>query len=639
MNRLQFAAIIQKINLKNRRTIDTMIPFEFMMDSIRKIHANDRLFTYDSMLKTCSIVEDIMRKMGMSDVKTLHFPSDGRIDHGGWIMPMAWNARCGILETILPDGSKKQICSYEETPCSLMLYSYSADVTAEMVIATPDADMQGKIVLVQDEFPSCARIHSYFKRGAVSVLGGWLPGEYAGKPGYEFLDDSCQWYNYALPFWPEEEHHFGFSLTPNQSEYLRQLLKENGSVKLHARVDTEMKEGTMPMVTGLLPGETDEEIVLTGHLFEQGADDNASGCAMSLGIVKEIIAEGKKLKRGIRLLFTQEIKSLQAYLNSNPKLPRLTAGLDIDMVGVSLDGEAHIGDSAPVFPTYAPCLLKYLVELYGFSGIVRGFNTMDTQFSDSEYQVPMTYLDLFGVPDYHKSSDTPETISRQVMETSYNISFHYTTFLANAGLEEAKKLVDIVYEFSRTRIGWFKEHNPCVSTGYPTPAFAAAIAKARQESILPLVEPEKRDEFKNSLAPIFQKINLLCEFEDTIERRTLTEKQRSELEKLVYKKTFHGFLSFEKYMMWPEKFPDVSHFLQGWSVPPWVDYALMWADGRRNAVEIWTRLRDSGHDVDADQLYALLQFLNREGYIHFLAWEEYTGNTIPLIYKREAKND
>lgn len=594
-----------------------MIPFEFMMDAIRKIYANDRFFTYESMLKTCSVVEKIMRELGMMEVKTLQFPADGKIDHGGWIMPLAWNARSGILEAVLSEGRKERICSYEDSPCSLMLYSCSGEVTAEMVLAGSDADMNGKIVLVADHFLSFPEVREYFNRGAVSVLAGWLPGGYAGLPGYEYLNSSCQWCNYVLPFWPEQEHHFGFSLTPGQAAYLQELLRKNGSVQLHAKVDAGLKEGTIPLVTGLFPGQTDEEIVLTGHLFEEGADDNASGCALALGIIKGLASSGKRPGRGIRLMLTHEIRSLQAYLNSHLEIPHFVAGLDLDMTGVSLDGMVNIGDSSPVFPSYAPCLLKYLIEQYGFSAKIEGFNSMDTQFSDNEYQVPMSYMDLFSVPDYHKSSDTPGTISRKVMETNYKIAHHYVTFLANAGFEEAKKLSGIVYDFSTARVGWFKEHNPCVTTGYPTPGFAARIAKQRQESILPLVESEKREEFLTFLEPVFRKIEILCNFQDTVERPGLAAEQKAELEKLVPVKKFHGFFSFEKYMMRPDSFPDVAQLLKGWSVSPWIDYLLMWADGSRNAAEIWVMLRDCGHGTDPEVLHTLLQFLNREGYIRF----------------------
>ena len=106
----------------------------YMLDVIGKIHAHDRWYNASEGQKTIALVEELMRSAGMVQVETLRFPSDGVINHGGWVMPLCWDARSAVLEWLHPDGTKEPLCSYLETPCSLMLYSHPADVETEIVL-------------------------------------------------------------------------------------------------------------------------------------------------------------------------------------------------------------------------------------------------------------------------------------------------------------------------------------------------------------------------------------------------------------------------------------------------------------------------------------------------------------------------
>lgn len=69
---------------------------------------------------------------------------------------------------------------------------------------------------------------------------------------------------------------WGFVLTRRQGLWLRELIRKEGKVKLHARVDAHFYDGKIPVVTGLIPGKTEEEVLVNGHLYEAGAIDNAS---------------------------------------------------------------------------------------------------------------------------------------------------------------------------------------------------------------------------------------------------------------------------------------------------------------------------------------------------------------------------
>ena len=81
-----------------------------------------------------------------------------------------------------------------------------------------------------------------------------------------------------------------FSITPRGSQLVRELLKK-GPVKVQANVDSRYYAGVYPYVTGVIRG-TDgangEEVLSLGHLFEQGAHDNATGVASIIGAAETL---------------------------------------------------------------------------------------------------------------------------------------------------------------------------------------------------------------------------------------------------------------------------------------------------------------------------------------------------------------
>ena len=83
---------------------------------------------------------------------------------------------------------------------------------------------------------------------------------------------------------------------------------------------------------------------MSGHLYEgylkQGANDDASGCAMTLEMGRALIrlvADGKlpKPKRTIHFLWVPEISGTTAWLQKHPDVTKkLVADLNFDMEGL-----------------------------------------------------------------------------------------------------------------------------------------------------------------------------------------------------------------------------------------------------------------------------------------------------------------
>ena len=78
---------------------------------------------------------------------------------------------------------------------------------------------------------------------------------------------------------------------------------------------SQVSEGVLPVVTGVLPGESDEEVLLNGHLYEIGANDNASGGGTMLEAMR-LMASMPKPKRRVRVQFTSECYGTYAFFTA-----------------------------------------------------------------------------------------------------------------------------------------------------------------------------------------------------------------------------------------------------------------------------------------------------------------------------------
>ncbi len=580
-----------------------MTDLDFLLSVTGRIYESDHWYSYDSMFETARRVENIMRSIGMTEVKTLRFPSDGVTDHGGWIMPPGWNPQSAELELILPGGEKEVICSYLQTPCSLMLYSRSNDVTAELALPD-DPCLEGKLVLVTDHEVSMPENMGYFSRGAAGVLCSGLQDEFVGKIGQEHLQDACKWYNYAIPFWPVEGAPFGFSLSPRQGERLRTLLKNSGRVLMHARIEAEVKPGEIPLVTGFLPGETCEEILMTGHLFEQGANDNASGVAEALAVARSLA--GRKHKRGLRLMFTHEVKSLQAYLAAVPDQPPFVAGLNADMVAVSQNRHAFIGPSSAPYPNYASAVLAHFLVRHGCTFSMSDTGGMDTMHNDPFLKAAMVYMEFLDDPDYHKSTDSMERLDPSFFLRTYEISREFVAFLLDAGKKEALLAAQFILDHE------FLQPHP----KNELPSFARDVLLRRIDSVLELVPPEEKAELSAALEPFRIKAAQLYAVPDPVQKLPeIPADIASELAATVPVKNFRGLFSFEKYWFRKEEFPDIASEINGWHAGAWIELAFMWADGSRNALEIWQLLAKYGRIVEPELFYNMMKFMLHEGFL------------------------
>ena len=420
--------------------------------------------------------------------EVLGFPAREGTLYWGWPMFQEWEASEGVLHLIDPPEARKKLADYNEARLSLFQRSAPFQGEAEVVLLEDGEewpeyeglDLRGKVVLTRGDRDRVHRL-AVEKHGAVGIITDALK-ELPGLRHPMDLPDALQY----TSFWwfGGETKCFGFVLSPKEGARLRALIKQRQRegkppVRVQATVNSRFSDGQIDVASALIPGQTDEEVVLLAHLCHpQGAaNDNASGSATVLEVARTLqalISDGTlaQPRRGIRFLLVPEMLGFAAYLANNESLiPNMIAALNLDMVGEnqSLCGSTMTIEQAPgSFANYADDLVVRLVEetssgatnYTGLEGQTASRYAV-TPFSggsdhclliDPSVGVPCPMINQWPDKFYHTSTDTLDKVDPAMLTRVGSIAATYAYFLANAGPEEAVWLAEEVLSRHKTRV-------------------------------------------------------------------------------------------------------------------------------------------------------------------------------------------
>jgi len=658
---------------------------ETARDFAARLWEHARWNSFDRMRQTADEAAAIMREIGLEGVEVIEFPADGVTHHGGWVMPQAWDVEEATLEVVEPAIDEPLLARYTDCPQNLMMYSAPTPpggLVAE-VVAVEDAakpasykgrNVSGRIVLgdaVGLGFGLAA-----FEAGAVGILSDAMPlagSRHEKAPGH--FDRAVAWHNYSIPPWRTDRKGFGFSLSPAAGRRLRRLLAEHGTVTVRADVRTRLYDGVLPCVTGLLPGETGEEIAVTGHLFEPGANDNASGCAVGLEAVRAVKALAEhgrlaKLRRGIRPVFSFEVRGYQAFLATWPHLRRLVAGINLDMVGNDLSDARACSNlifNWPALPAYTDVLALELMRRLGrddplFRFLPDHFGLVDNLFGEPAVGAPTYVLGNWRDAYYHTSLDRIETLSPDAMAQFGRVAATYCAFLATAGFSEAVWLAGLIARHgeheildARTdRIGYAARKNIArlrslrrlVSGSRVTPT-AEGLAAAG-DWLCEWSHLFRDEELAQRVEALAGRLQALAarELERRVSDRRYAERAGAEAvggkappaaaaspadearaRRLVPMRTFKGACCFESLdAQGRRELAARTGLTVGWGAPSWLQLALFQSTGKRTALDVWRWLQMETSPPPLDAFSDILEFLADHGFIRLrpcLARDDY----------------
>jgi hypothetical protein len=496
-------------------------------------------------------------------------------------------------------------------------------------------DLKGKLVLGQR-----ASKTALWKAGALGIISDTTENrDLADERGWvnSFGDNGWSFTKGSSPL-------VCFSITPRGSELLRGLLAK-GPVKVRANVDSRYYAGVYPYVTGVIRG-TDgaqgEEVLSLGHLFEQGAHDNATGVASIIGAaatLQRLIQAGKleRPRRTIRVLGMGECYGTLYYLQQHPdRVKRTIAAMCIDTpAGLqNLAGTEHSWVLNPhAAKSYVDAfVLRLASEYYPTVGRPWGSqehrSSTDNYLGDPAIGIPTVMpRGGYGVNAHHNSHDTPATVDPKSLRDLMVMNAAYTYFLASAGPAEKRWLAEVALTRGYQQVA--------ATAAAGLDQIAVADTADRLGRLLQLGRERVQYSFDRESQAVRSASELGAEMDDfaAFAQRQKTRVEAAvrdraaslrlgtiqaiapppnqEAEKIVVRRKRIGTITLddlprEQREGWP-----AASF---WSFPV---SALYWCDGKRNLAEVirLTQLEMGPQDFD---FVGYFKFLEKRGYVEFV---------------------
>ncbi|MFO7767492.1 MAG: DUF4910 domain-containing protein [bacterium] len=428
---------------------------EIAMHYLRAITRHHRIQASPMMAEAACYVRDRLQACGYEDASLLSYPSDGRITYQTWLSPVGWTVEEAELWMTAP--RRERIARYSEIANHLVTLSAPADEEGVLVDAGTGldeafydtTDVAGRIVLASGYGGDVHRL-AVLQHGALGVVCWNDDPDHPDQVRYTGM-------------WPragEREHlRWGFNISRRRAHDLKGLLARGEEVRLHARVESEIQDGRLDLVTAALEGNRypDQEILLLAHLDhpKPSANDNASGSAVLLDLARglsRLVSDGTlpAPARTIRFLWVPEMYGTAAWIDAQPDLGRRVAfAINLDMVGTPPGTSVlHLfqapASASSILDDVASQALRWTADL-GLAeprGTRGPMNYRVDPYSggsdhymlmDGAVGIPSVMFNTSPDPYYHSSDDTPDKVDPTTLKRAGVIAAATAWSLADLG--------------------------------------------------------------------------------------------------------------------------------------------------------------------------------------------------------------
>lgn len=229
----------------------------------------------------------------------------------------------------------------------------------------------------------------------------------------------------AVPFmFKYYEKDWGLCCTRTMRDALR-----DGQYRV--RIRTTFSLGTLKVGEVVVPGTTDDTIVLCAHLCHPAmVNDDLTGVVVGIDVMRALLA-GPTPRHTYRFLIVPETIGSVAFLSRHPELvPAMRGGLFLEMLGRDIPHalQSSFGGNAEA----DRCFIRAL-RVHDPDGWIAPFRTLagndERQFNAPGIRVPMLSLTRqlrpahpdFPYREYHSSADTPELVPPGRLEESRDL--------------------------------------------------------------------------------------------------------------------------------------------------------------------------------------------------------------------------
>ncbi len=456
------------------KTIDSLLDREWLKEHIINLYRLERKQTYPYYHKAAEYVDNLLKAEGFAS-ELIEIPADGKQVYQDKRTPIGWdvsNMKLTLLSGV-PGISDPVISDYQREPLMAAKHSVSTPegglrshiVTENQMKA--GHDVRGAFVLLEQATrPMGKIIEMLLDLGAY----GWI-SDYCENP--TSAPDHTFWANAATETqaWHTqagERDYIGYLITPKTGYYLRKAC-EDGYVPVLAESDGRRYESTLPIVTGLLPGESSREIWITAHMYEPLIDDNANGVIGSIAILKALrsLADAGKisLKYSVRVVFASEQYGMVAAAEhfGGDLSERTIGAINVDGMPGSKEKtrenslKAH---KAPDQPGFAGNVLFYRVcadyEKAFPEMTVKTFRHYlgdDCLLGDKTVGLPAVWFKRGPYPSFHHNSILDESfIDVEVCAKSLVASGGWVLKMASLTDEDVKELLPEAVILAQSRL-------------------------------------------------------------------------------------------------------------------------------------------------------------------------------------------
>jgi hypothetical protein len=424
-------------------------------------------------------VKQKLGNIGLDNIVIEQFAADGKTKYWTHKAVVSWRINSGEMWLIEP--KKELLARFDESPLSIVTYSQSTDVVAEVIdVGSGDSsqdykgkDVKGKIVLVTAD-PRYA-LKEAIKHGALGLICHPTWERSASYP------DLIRYYRLRPNGLKRDEVTFGFSISDRQYQELSKMLNSGKKVRVHCKIDAELYDGFMDILTAQITGteKPNEEVILIAHLCHAKTctNDNASGSGTILEIartIKRLIKEGRiePPKRTIRFMWVPEINGTVPWMTKHEdELKNTIVSLNLDMVGehpVTVGRPINLVMAPDSTPSFLNDLLTHLLKEiadnpkgvavegwpYGLNYRLEKFagGSDHLLFADRYFGIPSV---MFYNPDqfHHTSYDETSRVDSTKMKRIGIVAATAALTIANADRNTARELAAMTHASGLGRVG------------------------------------------------------------------------------------------------------------------------------------------------------------------------------------------
>ena len=388
--------------------------FYNIQKNTQTLYELEKRCSYPDYEKSTAFCMDMLKKCGFQQVERIAHKADGKTSAFDLIMPQAWElCKRSFLEIVTPETAEydKVLADTDLNPVAATIWAAPTPpggITAEVVdydtLDPENPAAPGKIVFCTNNVFTGPMYTKVIEGGAVAVVLSKFTAE-TDEP------DALYWFNGLGNFgWyrtAEDSKLPVFSISPIKARFLKKLLKKE-KVTLHGEMNTRLYEGEIYTVTGIIPGESEEEYALLAHMYEPFPGDDALGAALAAEIGKVLSETGRKPRKTLRAVLSMELFGFAAFMEGGARYKKIAAALSMDGFThrCSPDISLRLSPvSSPFFGDfyYREKCLELLPDLP--LGEQTGNLSDDTFGGDCMLQVPTNWL-YNGSGVYHHNTGT-----------------------------------------------------------------------------------------------------------------------------------------------------------------------------------------------------------------------------------------